>query len=261
MGTTTKALQLLDYFTATEPSFGLSALARKSGIDKASVYRLLSELRAMGFVEQSVSTKQFRLGPALIRLANVREQTFPISAATQERLTLLVAHTKETAHVTQLQGLYLSPVNKVHSTYHSTHARIDPSQLLPLHATASGCSVLAFSDDDLLEKVMAANRPALTATTQTDADGLRAKVSAARASGFGYSFGEFEAETSSIAAPLFGADGACFGAVSVVCPAARMTDDLAHNIRHHLKPAALALTEVCGGQPPARLLRAWAQLA
>lgn len=259
MGTTTKALQLLDYFTAAEPSIGLSTLTRLSGHDKATVFRLLSELRSMGFVEQSAATKLFRLGPAVIRLANVREQTFPIRAATQERLAILVEAVRETAHVTQLQGLHLSPVHKLNSQHHATHARIDPSQILPLHATASGCAVLAFSDDDLLDRVLAEHLPALTAGTRTDADGLRAKVLAARASGFGYSSGEFETETSSVAVPYFGSDGACLGAISVVGPSARMTDQLKQTIRFNLKPASLAITTACGGHIPATLLRAWAK--
>lgn len=260
MGTTSKALRLLDFFTPAQPAIGLSELARQAGIDKASTYRLLGELREMGFVEQNAATKAFRLGPAVIRLANVREQTFPIRSATEEVLTILVDAVHETAHVTQLQGHTLSPVHKRHSQHHSTHARIDPSQMLPLHATASGAAVLAFGDKALLPEILRQRLPVLTPRTSVADEALRAKIDAARAAGFGKSSGEFEAETSSIAAPYFGSDGQCLGAISVVCPTGRMTDELDRRIRRALIPASLALTAACGGQTPAPLLRVWSRV-
>ena len=44
MRTVEKALRLLDHFNDQNPEFGLSELAKLSGIDKATVLRMLSDL-------------------------------------------------------------------------------------------------------------------------------------------------------------------------------------------------------------------------
>ena len=52
MGTTSKALSLLRLFSGSQPEIGLTELSRQSGMNKATVYRLMSDLAEYGFVEQ-----------------------------------------------------------------------------------------------------------------------------------------------------------------------------------------------------------------
>ena len=79
MSTVTKTLTLLDYFTDTRPTLGLTELQRLCGRDKATVYRHLLALEACGFVEQDPKTRAYRLGHALDRLAGVRRRTVPVT--------------------------------------------------------------------------------------------------------------------------------------------------------------------------------------
>ena len=50
MGTVSKALELLDLFTRGRPQIGLSELARLSQVNKATCFRLMSELQNHGLV-------------------------------------------------------------------------------------------------------------------------------------------------------------------------------------------------------------------
>ena len=59
MGTVTKALTLLDHFTLARPLIGLSEVARLAGVNKATAFRLLSELQSAGFVEQAGSAREY----------------------------------------------------------------------------------------------------------------------------------------------------------------------------------------------------------
>ena len=77
MGTITKALDLLTHFSAARPEIGLSQFVRLSGRDKATVHRHLTELEANGYLEQNPVSRAYRLGPALLRLAAVREAASP----------------------------------------------------------------------------------------------------------------------------------------------------------------------------------------
>ena len=79
MGTVGKALDLLDLFTRGQPQLGLSQLARASGLNKATCHRLLTELESRGLLEQTGPAREYRLGPATLRLSliHISEPTRP----------------------------------------------------------------------------------------------------------------------------------------------------------------------------------------
>ena len=78
MGTITKALTLLTHFSSGRGEIGLANFVRLSGGDKATVRRHLVELEKNGFLEQHPEARGYRLGPAVLRLASVREKHLPI---------------------------------------------------------------------------------------------------------------------------------------------------------------------------------------
>jgi len=82
VGTVSKALDLLDLFSRAQPLIGLSDLSRQARVNKATCYRLMSELQSYGLVEQIGSGREYRLGPALLRLAALREAAVPTRDAT-----------------------------------------------------------------------------------------------------------------------------------------------------------------------------------
>jgi len=257
MGTTSKALRLLNLFSTSQPEIGLSDFARLAGRDKATTHRHLAELCELGFVEQARRSKLYRMGPAVLRLANIREQTFPQKKAAARYVANLVEAVQETAHVTALLGHELNPILNQHSLHHATRVYIDPSEVLPLHATASGCVIMAFNPPNLLAEVLANPLPYKTSETKVDPVAINAKVNAAKTIGFAYSVGEFEIGVSSIAAPLFGENDTCTGAIAVVCPTPRMTQELDQKIRENLANAAQSISLSWGGRIPDFLTDIW----
>lgn len=260
MGTVTKALTLLNFFSESLQEIGLSELSRLAKRDKATTFRLLTELCETGFAEQNPLTKNYRLGPALLRLANVREQTIPVKTIVEAHLERLVQAVQESSHATLLQGQILTPICKHLSAHHGTRVFFDDSETLPLHATASGCAVLAYSDHALLDQVLSTPLDKITEHTTDTSEDLIEKIEHARTHGFGSCTGEFELGVSSIAAPLFGPGGACIGAVSVAYPSSRHNAELAGRIRSNLAKAASNITEGLSGTVPPALTSLWNKL-
>lgn len=251
MGTVTKALDLLGEFSRLSPQVGLSDLARRAGLNKATCYRLLSELQARGFVEQVGSGREYRLGPAVLRLAALREATVPLREAVQPILKALSAATGETAHLSMIEGDRLGMLAYAYSPAHGMRVMMEDAEVLPFHATSSGLAVLAHADPGLADRVLSRPLPRLTDRTETDPDRLRARLDAIRAAGIAESIGGFEAEVHSLAVPVFDASGSCCGALAVAAPAARMTPALNATIRAELTAAAGAVAALWGGmQPP-----------
>ena len=98
MGTVGKALDLLDLFTRQRAQVGLSEIARLSGLNKATCHRLLTEMESRGLVEQIGAAREYRLGPAVLRLAALRESAVPTRDAAMPVLQRLARATGETAH-------------------------------------------------------------------------------------------------------------------------------------------------------------------
>lgn len=255
MSSVTKTLELLAYFSVTQPEIGLSQLCRLAKRDKATTHRHLQALEEAGFVEQNPATRQYRLGPLVLHLARVREATVPREAGAKQALTDLAQATGETTHVSVLSGVAVYPLVSVESDRNSTRVIID-IQKSPLHATASGLCALAFGPTDLM-KVAATRLDPFTAYTATRIDQLEDAVKQARETGIARTHRTFEADVSSLAAPIFDASGGLAGAVSVACVATRLTPDLDRLIPGHLVDAARSITRNWGGRVPDAVEASW----
>ena len=238
MGTITKALDLLTHFSPGRGEIGLTEFVRLTGRDKATVHRHLTELEQNGFLEQHPATRAYRLGPALLRLAAVREAAFPMRALLRPIVTELSEAVGELAHASLLQGDVLSSLFHADPQLHGTQVHFDPSEILPLHATSSGVAVLAFGDADLRQRVLSRPLPPFTARTVTDPETLRTMIEQTRATGLSRLEGSFDREVTSQGAPLFGDGGRVVGALSVAVPALRATPERMDDIARHLHVVA-----------------------
>lgn len=256
MSSTAKALALLSQFSPALPEIGLSQLCRLAGRDKATTYRQLQALESVGFVEQNPETKQYRLGPALMQLAQVREATVPRKDGALPALMALADATGETSHATVLSGSTLYALVSCESPRHATRAVVD-IDTFPLHATASGICSLAFGPDILME-VAISKLERFTANTPTTKDELNALLDTVRASGFGRANQTYETEIQGISAPIFDQTGAFAGAVSVASVASRFTPELELKIKKKLIDASREITRNWGGTLPAHVEAAWA---
>lgn len=257
MSSVGKALELLMLFNDAQPEIGLSQICRLTGKDKATAYRYLQALENSGLVEQTPLTRSYRLGPAVLQLARIREMTVPRKSGAESTLRELADATGETAHVTVLSGMAVFALTSCESHRHSTRVIIDV-QTFPLHATASGIAALSFGPEGLLD-VAKDTLTVFTPNTATTMKSLRAAIDETRRSGFSRSNGGFESDTRSIAAPLFDQSGLFAGAVSVASVATRFTPESEKMIKTRLAAASRQISRNWGGTVPDELERAWQQ--
>lgn len=256
MSSAAKTLELLNYFSTAQPEIGLSQFCRLAGRDKATTHRHLQALEQTGFVEQNPITKRYQLGPALLQLAQMREQTVPRKSGVLAPLAALSDATGETAHVSVLSGNVVYPLASCESSHHSIRAIID-IPTFPLHATASGLCALAFGPASLMD-VAYKTLQVFTPNTPTSADILAQTVQVIRGTGFGRSNRSFETEIHGLSAPLFDQTGQFAGAVSVASVASRFTPDLEHIIQQGLVMASRTITRNWGGHIPPAIEALWA---
>jgi DNA-binding IclR family transcriptional regulator len=257
MGTTAKALSLLDLFTAARPSVGLSDAARLAGVNKATCHRLLTELAGMGLVEQHGPAREYRIGPAVLRLAALREATVPTRAAALPVLERLAQASGETAHMSLLVAGRLVTTAFAYGQAHGVRVMMEDADILPFHATSSGTAVLAQMDAAARQAVLVQPMVRLTAATPVDPAAVMARVDAAAAQGWATTTDTYEVDVASIAVPLFAADGAVTGALAVAAPSARMTDRARAAVLPQAIAAARDVMGAWGGHVPPTVAAKW----
>ncbi|WP_292025779.1 IclR family transcriptional regulator [Maritimibacter sp. UBA3975] len=250
MGTITKALELLDFFSKSRAEIGLGDFVKLTGRDKATVHRHLVELMQNGWLEQDPTTRAYRLGPAILRLSAVREATYPTRALIRPVVHRLSEDVGELVHASLLQGDQLSPIYFADPRRHGVQVHFNLSELLPLHATSSGLAVLAFSSDDLRTRILNGAMTAYTDQTVTDPDTLRALIDETRRTGLASSANAFDPEVASQGTAIFGSGDRPVGALSVSVPSVRATPDHLATIRGPLIQAARDITRSLGGTYP-----------
>ncbi|AHC99928.1 IclR family transcriptional regulator [Leisingera methylohalidivorans] len=251
MGTVSKALSLLTYFNHGRTGIGLSDLTRLSGMNKATVYRMMSELQDSGFVEQTDGDRMYRLGPQVLRLAALREAAVPILSVSRRVLRDLSDETGETTHLSLLQGSQLNSLSHAYSPRHATKVMMEDAEVLTFHGTSSGMAVLAYADPGFVDAALAQPLQAHTPATLTDPQEIRAQLADVRRAGMAQSIGGFEADVHSHAVPVFGPDRQVIGALAVAAPVSRMTPEQTQGIPAALRRAGATLTHRIGGSAPA----------
>lgn len=257
MGTTSKALSLLNYFTLNQPLMGLSELSRLSGTNKATCFRLMAELIEHGLAEQLSTTKEYRIGPAVLRLAALREATVPTREAAMPLLQALAVDTGETAHMSHLAAGRLVTLAFAYSSSHGMKVMMEDADVLPFHATSSGSAVLAFMDAGQVEAVLSQPLAALTDQTPLDVASVRNRMDAARTRGWAETENTYETDVASVAVPLFDAQGAVQGALAVAAPAIRMDAEARAAILRALIGKAREVMNLWGGVLPPGLDALW----
>lgn len=255
MKTIDKAMSLLDFFLPNTPEWGLSDLARAAGMDKVTAMRILNSLASKGIIEQHPETRKYRLGTAVLRLARIREASFPVVALLQPILEDLSEGTGETAHASLAAGAALTTI-AIAEPHRSTRVFVDPAQPLPLHATASGLVFLAHANDDLFqETVKRLELRSYTSGTLKSAEELRSRIDQIQSDGYAVAALTFEDDVVGIAAPIFDWHGEVLATIAAACVSNRITDETLPEVVSRVLAAADKATRAMGGDPKLKKTR------
>jgi IclR family transcriptional regulator, acetate operon repressor len=246
--TVDKAMNLMGFFSAERPDIGLNELSRLAGLDRAATRRYLVALSKHGLIEQNIDNKKYRLGSGLLRLARVREATVPFVAIVRPVLDRLAAELQETAHASFFADGSMSTI-AVAEPDRATRVYVNPTQPLPLHATASGLAFLANLEEEeisqLLRQIPLQKHTARTATKKND---IAARLIETRRKGFARGERIFEEEVIGTAAPIFDASGKPVATIAVAAVATRFTRELDIRITKAVLSAAAGITRSIGGE-------------
>jgi len=209
-----RAARILKVLASGPRRLGVSEIADRLELTRPTVHGLLQTLQANGFVEQDRDSDKYQLGAGLLQLGNSYLDLNELRARSLVHAERLAARADAAVRVGVMHG---ASVLIVHHVFRpdTTLQILEVGAELPLHASALGKAMLAFSADDVVADLLAEPLPRLTSRTPTPG-ALRQELSAVRERGVARERDEAILGESSLAAPIFDHSGHAVGAIGIV---------------------------------------------
>jgi len=219
------ALDVLEQLAGTKAEVGLSELSRALDLHKNNIFRLLSTLKARGYVEQNKNTDSYRLGVRALELGKAFLSHAGLIRVASGEIDQLCAEVNETVYLGIMRDSQVFYIEDAESSQPLRVASRVGTRMSPL-CTSIGKTFLAFYDGPTAEQVIEANRfVSYTPNTLVDPAAFDAQLARIRKLGYAIDDEEKDLGVKCVAAPIFNYEGQIVGAVSISGPVTRMSQE------------------------------------
>jgi DNA-binding IclR family transcriptional regulator len=244
-----RALAVLFAFRADAPARRAIELSQELGLNKSTVYRLLNALAAANLVRRPAdATGFYRLGPAVLDLADAFVTNVDLKAEARPHLERLVEEFGESVNLAVVDGSDAIKIDSAQGT-RTPQLMSRLGQRIPLVCSAAGKALLLDHSDVELRKVFAARSiGALTAKTLRRAPDLVRQIREARRLGWTVNDEESEVGMRAIGAPIRDRSGRIVASVSLSAPTFRAGDEQLQVLGRGIRDAAAEISKSLGNR-------------
>jgi DNA-binding IclR family transcriptional regulator len=209
-----RAANILKLLASGPRRLGVTELGQRLGLPPPTVHGLLQTLQAHGFVEQDRESDKYQLGAGLLALGTSYLDLNELRARSLVHADRLAARANAAVRVGVLHG---SGVVVVHHVFRPDASLqiLEVGAELPIHASALGKVILAYSPDEFIDGLLSEPLPNLTSRTLTGA-ALQRELIETRERSLARERDEAVLGESSLAAPICDYAGDVVGAIGVV---------------------------------------------
>ena len=253
------ALNVIECLNDESKSYGASELARKLGINRTRVFRILKTLELRGYVDYDPDTEAYRLGVKFLHIGeNVRER-LDLRREAEPVLIELARQTGDSAHLLILQGDHAVTIDRRQGE-NRLQVASPIGQSVPLYAGASPKILLAYLPEAERERIIRSTKFELfTDNTIRDADELRRCIERIRREGYVVDEQDYERGVYAIGAPVRDNTGRVVAGISITTPETRYSSARRQELIPLVIEAAQKLSQKLGDHvdslPAAKIAR------
>lgn len=217
-----RGLHILNLAIDAGRSISITEIAAELQIDKSSASRLVKTLVGFGYLQLEPGGRRYMPGTRLYQSGWQLMNMLPLRSRARPYLEWLVEQSGECAHIAvyaENKALVIDDVE----TENSLRVAGNTGRMIPLHCTAVGKGMLAFSEEMIT--LLPAELPPYTARTITDPTLLREHLIETCAQGYALDDEEHEPGIRCIAAPVYSAAGIVIASIGISGPAVRVTPE------------------------------------
>ena len=240
-----KVVAVLFAFRPDDHGVSLAELGRRTGLPKGTLHRVVGDLVDVRLLDRTdgryrLSNRIFQLG----MLASVERGLLEVATPFMEDL---YERTHETVHLGILDEDEVVYVAKI-GGHRQARAPSRTGGRMPLHCTAIGKALLAFSPPPLLARIVDRGLDRRTPRTVTAPGLLRGQLDRVVATGVAYEYEESAVGIVCVAAPVLDVEEHPVAAISITGPVTRFRPEAAAPA---VKAAAAGLASLLTRRAPA----------
>jgi DNA-binding IclR family transcriptional regulator len=221
---TERIFRILAEFRDGRRDHSVPELSSKLGMTRSMIRRALLTLAEEGFVIRDATGERYQLGPRLLELSrqfNRDPSIIEFSLPFVHRALRLV---QETITISVRAGRHSVIVGGMEPEQQISR-RLMIGRVSPLHVTAAGRAILAFLPPEEIARYLTGGLERFTSTTITDPGQLYSEISRISTRKYAEGNEDYTPGTGTIAFPILDIHGIPHGALGVVGPKERLTDE------------------------------------
>lgn len=245
-----RGLNILE-IVAEHNEISLKEISTLSGLNKATVHRLLSTLIATGYIEQVNKNGTYRPTYKLFSLGNKTIDRVDSYKIAQRYISELSNTIKSTVHLVVEDSMEVVYIDKIEPTS-SDSSFILKSQIgkrAPMYCTAVGKAILSKYPNSTIKEVWEATdiKP-LTSKTIVDFEAFLEEINVIRSQGYALDLEEYEVGVVCIGCEFYNHKGLVEGAISTTIPLMYFESKSDYYIKH-VKECAANISKALGYLP------------
>ena len=218
----TKVLDILEHLGASRRPVSVSDLARATGFNVSTAFRLVQTLTARGYVEQEAGHRGYVLGPHFFHLGRAYLKGSDLASLARPHLEALRDTVGETVYLVIFSQGEIVQLAKADGQQ-VVSASIRSAEREPAYCTATGKVLLSgLPREDLAKYMAGVQLRAYTRQTTTAKAKLLRELDAVREKGYALDLEEFVSNLCCVAVPVRDpGDGSVAAALSMAMPKIR----------------------------------------
>lgn len=241
-----KAFHLLDYFDTSRPEWGVRELAKETGANKSTTYRMLATLQSLGVLQKDRISEKYSLGLKLFELGNRVSIKRAFVNQTHPVLQSVAAEITETVHLGILKDSQVFMVDKIESPRGlKLNSVIGTSS--PAYCSGLGKTLMAYLSPTELKNTMdKIDFKVNTQFTITKKTVLKKELEEIRKKGYAIDRQELELGLICVAVPVYNQNDKVIAALSAAGPAIRFQEEKVESYVAILQNGAAAIKQRIG---------------
>ncbi|MFC7960748.1 IclR family transcriptional regulator [Rhodococcoides kroppenstedtii] len=208
---------MLDTLAESRTMLSLNELARRTGLPRSTVHRLIQALEGELYVVRDPGRRGYSLGPGLLKFGVAAHSR--LVSSNRRSLATLARTTGENVDLAVFSGREVVVVDQVESP-DRVRSATEVGRAFSLHASCLGVALMALLPDDTVQTLLSGPLTRFTEHTVTDPDVLIRRIEDVRSTRIAVDREEHDLGICAVATAFRGQTGA-LQAVSVVMPSSR----------------------------------------
>lgn len=254
VSTLDRAIDVLVAFSHKSPELSLKQIAARTGLHKATAFRLVTTLCRRGLMIKHPISGAYRLGFELISLAEIAKGRTSLVADALPVMRQVRDELNETVFLSVRVGDHRVDIEQVEGLQNIRRV-LTLGEPKSLYAGAGSKVLLAaMSDAEVAAYLGRTKLVAHTKTTPTTGKAVLAQIAAIRRQGYAEGWDERDSGGAGAAAPIFGPSADVIGALAIAVPTSRYNPALKKKTVAAVTQGAAAISDRLGA-PRERELR------